>query len=281
MGNRHRTVSPSVPTRFGGLASICSLALLLSSTFAAGAPITVRHAEGLVHGFLILRAMDGAPLADGDLQQTAQGDRVTIRLTFRFKDGSLHDETAVFSQRGNFRLITDHLIQKGPSFPRPLDLMVDAASGRVTVRYTDDGTQKVADERLALQPDLANGLMPTLLKNVGADVSQAKVTMVAATPKPRVVTLAVSRAGEDMFHIGGATHQATHYVVKVEIGGLSGLVAPLVGKQPPDTHVWILGGDVPAFLKSEGPLYNGGPPWRIELTSPVWPRPNPGRTAAD
>jgi hypothetical protein len=254
---------------------------VLSSWFAAAAPIAVRHSEGVAHGFLILRAMDGTPLANGDLQQTAQGDRVTIRLTFRFKDGSLHDETAVFSQRGNFRLISDHLIQKGPSFPLPLDLMVDAASGRVMVRYTDDGKPKVVDERVELQPDLANGLMPTLLKNVGADFSQAKVTMVAATPKPRVVTLTVSRAGEDTFHIGGFAHKATHYIVKVEIGGLSGLVAPLVGKQPPDTHVWILGGDVPAFLKSEGPLYNGGPSWRIELTSPVWPRANSERPAAN
>ena len=65
---------------------------------------------------------------------------------------------------------------------------------------------------------------------------------------------------------------ATHYVVKVEIGGVSGLLAPLLGKQPPDTQVWILPGEAPAFVKSEGPLYLGGPLWRIELTSPVWPR---------
>jgi hypothetical protein len=63
-----------------------------------------------------------------------------------------------------------------------------------------------------------------------------------------------------------------HYVLKVDIGGIKGVVAPLVGKQPPDSHVWILGGDAPAFVRSEQPLYNGGPLWRIELTSPVWPK---------
>ena len=36
-------------------------------------------------------------------------------------------------------------------------------------------------------------------------------------------------------------------MLKVDIGGLSGLVAPLVGKQPPDSHVWILDGDVPGL----------------------------------
>jgi hypothetical protein len=38
-----------------------------------------------------------------------------------------------------------------------------------------------------------------------------------------------------------------------------------------NTHVWILGGEAPAFVKLEGPLYFGGPIWRIELASPVWP----------
>jgi hypothetical protein len=43
---------------------------------------------------------------------------VTSRLTFRFKDESLHDAIAVFSQADQFRLLTDHLVQKGPPFPR-------------------------------------------------------------------------------------------------------------------------------------------------------------------
>jgi hypothetical protein len=86
------------------------------------------------------------------------------------------------------------------------------------------------------------------------------------------VKLAITSQGEEPFSIGGSSRKATHYVVKVEIGGAAGLVAPLLGKQPPDTHVWILGGEAPAFVKSEGPLFFGGPVWRIELTSPVWRR---------
>ena len=61
-------------------------------------------------------------------------------------------------------------------------------------------------------------------------------------------------------------------MIKIDIGGIAGVIAPIVGKQPPDIHVWVLGGATPAFVKSEGPLFYGGAPWRIELTSPVWPR---------
>lgn len=247
--------------------------LLLCSSVLPAEQVAVRYAEGLVHGFLALRNTSGVTLADGELLQVARGDRVTSRLVFRFKDGSLLDETAVFSQRGQFRLISDHLVQKGPSFPQPLEMSIDCATGRVTVHYTEkDGEPKVADERMDLPADLANGMILTLLKNVRADQLPASLSMVAATPKPRLVKLALSVAGEDRFTTGGTPHRATHYAVKVEIGGVAGLVAPLVGKQPPDSHVWVVGGEAPAFVKSEGPMFLDGPMWRIELVSPVWPR---------
>jgi hypothetical protein len=93
----------------------------------------VRHTEGLVHGFLVLRTMDGDRLAQGDLTQVAVNDRVTNRLVFRFIDGSIRDETAVFSQRGSFRLLSYHLAPKGPAFQQPMDMSFDSSSGEVTV----------------------------------------------------------------------------------------------------------------------------------------------------
>jgi hypothetical protein len=259
---------PGVTSVRLGVSLVCAVGLWPAAPSAD--PIAVRHAEGIVHGFLIMRAADGTVLADGDLIQTTRGDRVTARLVFRFRDGSIQDDTAVYSQRGSFRLISDHLIQKGPTFPRPLDMTISRATGRVIVRYTDDGEQKVADEQIDLAPDLANGMILTLMKNVAPTQSATKVSMIAATPKPRLVKLAVTNVGEEPFSVGGSKRQATHYAIKVDIGGISGLLAPLVGKQPPDSHVWILRGEAPAFVRGEQPLYLGGPIVRIELTSPVW-----------
>jgi hypothetical protein len=76
----------------------------------------VRHMEGLMHGFLALRTLDGKRLADGEMTQIAQGDRVTSRLIFRFKDGSVYDDTTIFSQPGTFRVLNDHLVQRGPLY---------------------------------------------------------------------------------------------------------------------------------------------------------------------
>lgn len=250
---------------------------LLAGVFEAGAltadNVAVRHAEGLVRGFLVLRSLDGRLLASGDLIQTSRGERVMSRVVFRFQDGSIQDETAVFSEKGQFRLLSDHLIQRGPSFPRPLEVSIDAVSGRVTVRYQEEGGQgKLLEEQMALPSDLSNGLLLTLLKNLPPEVASTTVSMVFATPKPRLVKVVITRVGQEAFSAGGASHEADRFNLKIQIGGLAGLIAPLIGQQPHDTSVWILGGEAPGFVKSEGPMYQGGPVWRIELASPVWTR---------
>jgi hypothetical protein len=250
----------------GSLAAVLTCGCLLQPDNLSAQTVAVRHTEGLLHGFLVLRTMDGKTIADGDTTQFAQGNRVTSRLTFRFKDGSLFDETTVFTQRGAFRLVRDHLTQKGPSFKRSLDAVVDASTGQVTVHYTDDkGKENVLTERLDLAPDVANGLLPMLLNDIQPTVARTTLSMVATTPKPRLVKLVITPQGEEPFSVGSLQFKSTHYVVKVDIGGVAGVVAPIVGKQPPDTHIWMLGGVAPAFIKSEGPLEDGGAIWRIEF----------------
>ena len=253
------------------------VALLVLAGSIGGGPlraesVAVRYAEGVVRGFLILRGADGSVLANGDLIQFLRDGRVTSRLVFHFRDGSLQDETAVYTERGRFQLVSDHLIQRGPSFPHPMEVSIDAASGRVTVRHRDEGKEQVIEERMELPPDLANGMILTLAKNIAADALSTTVSMVAATPKPRLVKLVITRVGDEPYSVGRASYKATRFNVKVEIGGIAGLIAPLLGKQPKDASVWILGGDAPGFVRSESQFYQGGPLWRIELVAPDYPR---------
>jgi hypothetical protein len=159
-----------------------------------------------------------------------------------------------------------------------METSIDAVSGRVTVRYIDDGKEKIIEERMELPSDLANGLPLTLLKNIDPDVASTTWSMVVATPKPRLVKLAVTRAGVEPFSVGRASYRAARFNIKVEIGGLAGLLAPLVGKQPKDASVWIIGGEAPGFVKSESQFYQGGPLWRIELASPDY-REAPGSSS--
>jgi hypothetical protein len=248
--------------------ALIAMVMVLGGT-AAAEQVAVRYVEGLVRGFLVLRTLEGDTIAGGEMNQVLRAGRVTNRLTFRFQDGSLHDETAVFTQRRRFRLVSYRLVQKGPAFPVPMDVSI--VGDRVTVRYMDeDGKEKVETEQKRLPPDVSNGMVMTLAKNIAPGTQETILSMVGATPKPQLVQLRITPLGKEPFSAGGFSHEAIHYVVKVEIGGVTGLLAKLVGKQPPDHHLWIASGDSPGFVKAEGPLYLGGPPWRIELASPVW-----------
>src|SRR5438552_18421817 len=99
--------------RSKALRSLVTCVVLFQSGVLAAGTVDVRRTEGAIHGFLTLRTLEGELVANGDLIQVARGGRVTNQLIFRFKDGSLHHETAVFSQDGTFRLVSDHLVQKG------------------------------------------------------------------------------------------------------------------------------------------------------------------------
>src|ERR1700737_2862461 len=180
------------------LASVIALVVLLWPSGLPADLITVRHREGLLHGFLLLRTEEGATIAIGDWTQAAQGDRITSDLIFHFKDGSLYQETTVFSQRGKFQLLKHHLVQKGPAFKHPSETWLDASTGQFTVRYQeDDGKEKNISERVQLPVDVANGMVTTLLKNVPANTQQTTLCMVVATPEPRTIKLAITLQGEE------------------------------------------------------------------------------------
>jgi hypothetical protein len=265
LSRRHRS-----PQRLMALSLV--LVLVGTTPYASADPVPVRQPGGTIRGFLELRSDDGHILASGDVARVVHGDRITARTVFAFRDGSVDDETTVFSQRRSFQLISDHHIQKGPSFPHPLDTLIDARSGQVTVRTTDkDGKEDVKTEQMKLPPDLANGLVPVILENVKSDVAGLTVPMVVFSPKPRLVKLVVSTIGEEKTSVAGYPHKAIHYNIKIDIGGIAGVVAPIVGKAPPDIQVWTIGGTVTTFAREIGPLFSEGPMMTIQLASPSWP----------
>ena len=79
---------------------LCAAAL--EGSYLKAQPVTVRQTEGAIHGFLTLSALKGDVVANGDLEQVPHGSRVTSRLMFHFKDGSVQDETTGFRKAATF-----------------------------------------------------------------------------------------------------------------------------------------------------------------------------------
>jgi hypothetical protein len=252
---------------------VVACALVALGVALPGAPLyaaqfPVRHREGTTHGFIVLRPPGGEILATGELIQTVTGEHVTSELTLHFKDGSMHEETTEYLQGAHFRLLSDRLRQLGPSFPNPQEVRIDAVRGTVTIHSLKDANEKPVEKHVTMPADIANGLIVTLLKNLAPSQTEATATFLVASSRPRVVKLEMHAAGQQRFSADGLPVTANHYVVHVNIGGIVGKVASLMGKQPPDMDFWVTGGKAPAFLKFSGPLCEDGPVWSIELAAP-------------
>jgi hypothetical protein len=249
------------------VASVCFvIAILTLAPHSVGAePVTVRFPEGISNGFLVLRARNGDVIAYGELVQAPHGEGMQSQLTFRFKDGSFYEETLTFSQHRVFRLLTYKLIQRGPAFPEASEVWIDRAGGRYRARVGADD----AEGTLELPEDLHNGMTGTLLRNLPAGGS-ASGHMHAFTPKPRLMRTAMRPEGEDRYFVGDTARTAVRYIVTMDLIGLTGLVAAVLGKDPPDVRFWLSTGAAPSFLKFEGAMFLKGPRWRIEQAPPRW-----------
>ena len=271
-GGAHTSCSAVMSfTRAAMLGLLVLVTALLGPRPLAAAPVLVRFVEGATHGFLVLRTVDGVLIASGDLLQVGRGGGVESRMVFHFKDGSLFDETVVFTQQNVFTMQSYRLIQRGPVFAEDSEISLERTGKyRVKTKARKDGREEVLDGTLELPPDVYNGMVLTVAKNLPKGASET-VHIVAFMPMPRLIQLELAPKGEHKVLIGELAKTAVQYVFKPQLGVWLSLFATVLGRMPPDYRAWIITDEVPAFARFEGPLYTTGPVWRIELASPHWP----------
>jgi len=248
---------------------LLSASLLLLLPVLSADPVRARLKQGSGHIFLLLLDENGKTLAAGESLQTIKGYTVSTRTTFHFRDGSIDDETTVFEQRVNLRLLSDDHLQRGPAFPHPAEIRIEAVPGRVIVHDLESG--KTSSHDLKIPFDAANGIITQVLQNLPEDMVETRVSYVLPTSKPRLAHLIISRAGEGTYTLGGERQTAKKLEIKVDLGGIAGLIAPVIGKEPKPTYAWMAGGRVPMFIRIQTQFYEGGPLWTIQQTAPAWP----------
>jgi len=259
-------LTPKPPGMRVALTLSCALvcALVMSSTQALAAPVKSLRPQGWAHGFVEVSTLEGQRIGIGDLLQRVSKGAVVSRLVLKFFDGSVDDETTIYTQDRVVRLLSDHHVQYGPSFPKPTDVLIDAEHGVVRSR---EESGKMSESRIKIPADTYNGLASTVLMNMPADATETTIAIVIGGSKPRIAHLKSTIAGKKSFDLGGLKREATEWLVHVELGGVAGVIAPVIGKEPADYHVLIGGGEDPVFLEESGPLFEGGPIWRVQQVS--------------
>ncbi len=251
--------------------AILSCLLLVKAAGGAADQVPVRLPEGASHAILIVRLLNNQEIGRGDLTETVDGDRVTSKLGLHFNDGSIYEETTEFTQDNAFHVADYHLVQQGPAFRQAFDMTMNVANGTVMVRLTDgDGKGKGWSRHMHIPRNVADGIVPFLVRNMPADTDEEKVSIIVATPEPKLVQLAISPMRSETFPFDGTKLEATRYAVRVDPSGFVGSLVKITGRQPPPSFIWMLRGKVPSFLMAQEGLV-GGPVCRIELAAPVPP----------
>ena len=269
VGTHIRCSTVMLFTRAATLCLLVLVTVLLWLCPVSAAPVSVRFVEGVTHGFLVLRTVNGGLIASGDLLQVQRGGQVESRMVFRFKDGSVFDERVVFTQERVFTMQSYRLVQRGPAFTEDTEISLERASGkyRVNTKAHKDGREEVLNGTLDLPPDVYNGMVIMVAKNLPKGASET-VHIVAFTPTPRLIQLEFAPEGEHKVLVGELAKTATHYVLRPQLGAWLNLFATLLGRVPSESHAWIISDELPAFARFEGELVTMGPVWRIETTSP-------------
>jgi hypothetical protein len=258
-------------SRSAAVSSLLCVALAIAAPRITADRVPVAQRQGAIHGFLILRDQDGKEIAVGDEINEVRGSVIHARTVFRFRDGSIDDEETWYRQGGDFQLIRDHHVQKGPSFPKPSDVTIDVTKSEVDWVDMSAGGNQAKSQHMGFPSDLANGMVPLLVQNLPQHASEWKLTYLAIDTKPRIVTLDIKPDGSDKVLIGVDGREAARFNIHTDIGGIAGVVAPIVGKQPRDLKMWFLGGAAPIFVRMEGQFFEDGPIWTVMLAAPAWP----------
>ena len=274
-GRRHadavrRRGARTVALLLFAVAGIASHGAAQGTRRSESAAIPVRFAEGTIHGFLELRSASGDVLAHGDLLVLAKNSGIQSRMVFHFAK-SVFEETVTFTQHGVFTMQNYHLIQRGPAFADDIEVNL-ARSGDYVVKSKAhaDGKERTFTGTLDLPPDVYNGMVITIAKNLRPNTAET-VHIVAFTPEPRVIALELAPMTTEKVLIGTHEEAVSHIALKPKLGALLRFFASLKGQAVPDSQLWIVTDQVPAFVRFRGPLYTG-PVWEITLATPTWPR---------
>jgi hypothetical protein len=260
------------PAKFIFITTLAFLSMFCRADAQQPTPLPVHYVHGSAHAFLVIRSEAGAVLGYGELLQLIHSDRVTSHLTYRFRDGSIDDDITIFSQRKVFHFISDHHVQRGPFFSKATECQLDG-TGNVTIRTVKaDGKATIETSHIDLPPNISNGFTGTVLLNAAPSSGPFKLGLVAPTGKGRLIQLSVTVEGEQPFSpILGVRRKATVFRIHPELGGITGVIAPVIGKQPRDIFVWVLEGQVPGLIREVGPLEDGGPIVSVEPAGASYP----------
>jgi hypothetical protein len=223
--------------------------LAVAPTASDMEPVPVRHAPGVLHGFPSMSDTAGRVIADGELTQERHGRTLVVHIRWQFGDGRNVEE------RDEFR-VDRSLAQKRFSWVETKNdhelrrFEIDFGAGRAVAATLDEkGEVQREEEQLELPKGRSFAGYGTALAvselSLGPG-AEARITFVAFTPKPRTVTLRISRDGEEPIPVAGRSIGSDRYTLHPEIPFPVNVFA-----NAKDAHLWFTHTAPPGLIRAE------------------------------
>jgi hypothetical protein len=215
--------------------------------------VPLRYPQGDLHGFPTMRDEHGNLVAKGELTQKLEGDRLVVHGVWVFEDGRVADEDDELRVGRDLRQERFAWVERrGSAELRRIE--VDFRSGDATVAHFGQAKPERWREKLHLPPGkaftgYATALAVSQLRDALAKDAHAELTFVAFTPKPRTVTLEISRAQDDAIGAAGRQIPADRYTLHPEIPFPANVFV-----HAKDAHLWFTHSAPPALLRAEQSL---------------------------
>ena len=221
--------------------------------------------EGTARGFPVLRDPSGKKLADGDFAQWIDGSQLHVRIRWEFGGGRSAEETAVFRQAP--QLIQDQYslreLREGKLVRR---FEVDFTSATATAEKQGEKGLERWSEKVDVEPGRTfsgfgfamaiKGLRSRLVAG-----EQVELKAVGFTPKPRVVSVAISHGGVDRIRMAQRNLTADRFILHAKVPWIAQFFIDV-----PDTRIWLTSPPPAGFLRWEGPFAEPGDPVvRVDL----------------
>lgn len=262
-------VTSQQPTRSRSTTTILGIVMPVLCLAQLAFAVEVTEPQGIAHAYPALLDINGKKLADGEFKQWVEGDRLRIKISYEFDDGTHFEENAVFRQQ-------PELIQEQWSWKEfknrksQQEFTADFVSGTGSAHIRKDNkdvSEKIAVERGRTFAGFGFALALSNLRKRLFRGEQIELKAVGFSEfpwlKPQVVTVKISYGGLDRIRMAGRLLKGDRFIIHPEI--------PLIAKlfvSVPDTKIWLTNPAPAGFLRWEGPVVLSSDPLiRVDLVS--------------
>lgn len=239
-------------------------ALLLGLAALPAFTVELRYPQADLHGFPSMSDEKGSVIADGELTQRQDGDRLLVHARWRFKDGLVAEEDDVLLMRPELSQESFRWVERrGTDEVRRAE--VDFRTGKASFSRIEDGKVKKWDEKLDLPRGKAFtgysvALAASQLRDALANKdARRSLTFVAFTPKPRTIELEIARSPGARIRAAGRELAADRFTLHPKIPFPLSIVA-----HAPDAYLWFTRASPPGLLRAEQNLLEKDDP-RIRI----------------